>query len=223
MEINKSDLESIIKEHYEAFHPEFVVTPRILEKLVLLFDDGLKKTSELSLEQVKQSICSYLEKDNVIMFVSDRQPVDLNIPEVVKSSVNAYFEESLKNYDVIAIFRASNAKSDSHLFSVIAKKKEPSRYFTGNYACWSSWNQSKETLNYGHYDIETLDSAMSILNEMFYDISDNKEFGPMKLPFYYNEELVDFKNDKLVETIKKESVVEPTQNAIVDFRKHTRR
>lgn len=210
MEVSKEELKNIVLEHYEENHPEFVITPRILDKLIIVLNDGLKKHVNYKDYQINSSIDSFLEKESVLMFINERQPLDLMIPEEVQLSVSNYFKEHLEGYDLVGIFRSSNAKDDSYLYSVIGKKKIASSYFNGEWACWSSWNQITESLNFGHYNIESIDDAIMILNERFYDISDEKDSGILNLPFYYNEELVEFKDNKLTPN-------EENKNNIVAF------
>lgn len=40
------------------------------------------------------------------------------------------------------------------MFKVVACKKEPDVWGNDNmWACWTSWNEATESLNYGHYNL----------------------------------------------------------------------
>ena len=84
----------------------------------------------------------------------------------VLNDVKKYFAESssLKNYQVLNVFSASNHPDDDYLFMVTAKKEN------GTYACWTCWNQSRKVLNFGHYDLETEKVAENILEGFYSDI-----------------------------------------------------
>ena len=83
------------------------------------------------------------------------------IPEEVIIHIQEYFKEKLPNYDVVKVRRISWHKDDSHLFMVAAKKK------TGSYAVWTSWNESTQSLNYGHYDLADIESCERIMDEFY--------------------------------------------------------
>ena len=228
MKINKDFILDCITEHYKAFHPEFVITPRISNTLLMIFDDGFSNTErKLSKEETKSRIKDYLEKENVIMFVADRQPSDLGITEEVKSSVFQYFENHLPQYDVAAIFHKSNAASDNYLYSVIGKRKESSKYFDDDYACWSSWNQSTESLNFGHYNL-SLENALNVLEDNFLDCTNN-EFNDNKIfsmSYYFNDNLVQCVDNKLVaidDENKSKGMISSDEADIVKFANHSRR
>lgn len=83
------------------------------------------------------------------------------IPEEVIIHIQEYFKEKLPNYDVVKVRRKSWHKDDSHLFMVAAKKN------TGSYAVWTSWNESTQSLNYGHYDLADIESCEQIMDEFY--------------------------------------------------------
>ena len=86
--------------------------------------------------------------------------------EVVVHVVN-YFdtESSLQNYVPVLITRASEHPDDAYLYHVIAKRND------GKYACWTSWNESTQSLNFGHYDLESEDEALAILDEHYHRLT----------------------------------------------------
>lgn len=67
----------------------------------------------------------------------------------VYKNVRSYFERELKNYEVILVRQ--------NLYRVIAQNK-----ITGKYAVWTCWNESTQSLNFGHYDL-TKETAIDIL------------------------------------------------------------
>ena len=78
----------------------------------------------------------------------------------VIANINNYFEKSCLDYRVVKIFRKTNHKDDWYLYVVIAKNTT-----TGKYAVWTSWNEATKSLNYGHYEIETIEDCIEIAKE----------------------------------------------------------
>lgn len=89
-----------------------------------------------------------------------------NVPDSVIKNIEQYFETYLPHYDVVKVMRKSTHPLDSYLFMVIGKKQlDP--YKTGEYAYWTCWNNETQSLNYGHYDIETYAKALEGASEYF--------------------------------------------------------
>lgn len=84
------------------------------------------------------------------------------IPQNVTESIQRYFQEKLPNYEVVKVRRKSWHKDDSHLFMVAAKKS------TGSYAVWTSWNESTQSLNYGHYDLADIETCEWVMDEYYH-------------------------------------------------------
>lgn len=90
------------------------------------------------------------------------------ISKEVLTNVLNYFSENLPHFSVVEIRRASEHPDDSYLYMVIAKRKEnPFPGIMGDYSCWTSWNESTQSLNYGHYGLKTLQDAREICQEKF--------------------------------------------------------
>lgn len=88
-----------------------------------------------------------------------------NAPKEVHEHVVSYFKnESLGNrYDTSAIeaFVGGDKEiGDGHLFLVMAKEKS-----SDGYGCWTCWNDSVKSLNYGHYDLKNREEAIEILEK----------------------------------------------------------
>lgn len=90
------------------------------------------------------------------------------VSEEVKKEVKSYFEEQLPNYEVVKVIRKSNHPDDHYLYEVAAKKKNADEY-----ACWTSYNSSITggSLNYGHYNLVSLEVCDEIMSEYFHDIT----------------------------------------------------
>lgn len=89
-----------------------------------------------------------------------------NIDVTVVKNVNDYLKDkdnSLSNYELIDVCPKSNHPDDSYLYMVTAKNVE-----TGKYAVWTSWNESMQSLNYGHYGLEESE-VEEVINEFFHN------------------------------------------------------
>ena len=49
-----------------------------------------------------------------------------------------------------------------HLFMVSAKKSN------GTYALWTSWNEFSQSLNHGHYDLQSAEECEKIFAEFYF-------------------------------------------------------
>lgn len=90
--------------------------------------------------------------------------MDINLSEA-REHVEFYFKENLPQYTVLEIRRKSSHPDDSYLFMVSAKKDD------GTYAVWSSWNESTQSLNHGHYNIKSLEDCEKLIIEHVDDTS----------------------------------------------------
>ena len=89
-----------------------------------------------------------------------------SVPEYVKENIVEYFSKNLNDYEVKEILRASDHPNDSYLYMVIARRKvDDTKYRTGNWACWTCWNESTQSLNFGHTWLESYEVAKSICNK----------------------------------------------------------
>lgn len=91
--------------------------------------------------------------------------VEENIKGAVFYNIEEYFRENNMNYTTFEIFKKSNHPSDDYLFMVIAVNLE-----TLNYAVWTMWNDDRQLLSHGHYDIESLDDCLEIIETHTYKI-----------------------------------------------------
>lgn len=87
-----------------------------------------------------------------------------------KSEVPSGVIENIKNYlernnlgEFIKAVRMSDHPDDSFLYGVIAKKND-------DYSCWTCWNETTQTLNYGHYNMVSEEVCSEILMENFHRI-----------------------------------------------------
>ena len=92
-----------------------------------------------------------------------------DVPQEVVKSVNEYFSLELPLFIVEEVTRHSNHPADHYLYHVLARKAAGKD--EGTYSCWTSWNQSTKSLNYGHYHIETREEAQRILDEFYYMVT----------------------------------------------------
>lgn len=82
--------------------------------------------------------------------------------EQVIQNVEEYFKEHLPQYSVLKVVKKSNHKDDAYLYMVSAKKSDDT------YAVWTSWNESTQSLNYGHYDLKSEEDCNKIFEEFYY-------------------------------------------------------
>lgn len=193
-ELLKDEIASYIKEN--GFAESYSIYDLLEGSMQRLAND-----KQLDLENVEQ-IRAYLNHHVVRKFIEDRQPVVSPVPDAVITEINQYFSDpsnSLQNFTPIEAYRSSNARSDQHLYGVIAKHKD------GTYACWSSFNTSLHSMNSGHYGVSKGD-AVNILKNNFFDVTDNPED-----PHKYGME-----NSKVEISQDKESEI---QNNIARFRR----
>lgn len=81
----------------------------------------------------------------------------------ILQQVSLYFRENLPKYDVLKVRRKSYHPDDAHLYMVSARKAD------GTYAVWTCWNQKTESLNYGHYGLQSEEDCEKIMDEFYYD------------------------------------------------------
>jgi hypothetical protein len=94
------------------------------------------------------------------------------VSEKVKENVKKYLEENNLG-ELVDVMRASDHPDDEYLYHVIAKKPNTHKYFHNgewNYSCWTSWNETTQGLNYGHYQLKSEEVAREICAEFFHRI-----------------------------------------------------
>lgn len=171
-EMNLDEMKQYVKTFYRNFDESIVCTSRWVD---ILAKTVCQIAKEQRLDNEPQCIESLLKKESTLKFIAEREPNVEVVPEVVFTDVVKYFEQYLPHIEPLSICRISNHPQDAHLYAVIGKQKN------NNYACWTSWDQKRETMNYGHYDLTSKEVAFSIISEKFNDITDELEkYGPEK-------------------------------------------
>ena len=76
-------------------------------------------------------------------------------PQVYKN-VRSYLSagHGVGNYNLVSV---RQKLTETYLYRVMAQNKT-----TGEYAVWTSWNETTQSLNFGHYNL-SLEDAMDIL------------------------------------------------------------
>ena len=95
------------------------------------------------------------------------------VSESVKENVKKYLQKENLG-ELVDVMRASEYLVDDYLYHVIARKPNVQKYFHDgewNYSCWTSWNETTQSLNYGHYNIKTEEDAREICGEFFNSLS----------------------------------------------------
>ena len=74
----------------------------------------------------------------------------------VYKNVRSYFSagHGVENYNLVSVRKKL---TETYLYRVMAQHKT-----TGKYAVWTCWNESTQSLNFGHYNLN-LEDAMDIL------------------------------------------------------------
>lgn len=80
----------------------------------------------------------------------------IEAPSKVYKNVRSYFAvgHGVENYDLISVRQKI---TEDYLYRVMAKNR-----IVNKYAVWTCWNESTQSLNFGHYNLN-LDDAMDIL------------------------------------------------------------
>lgn len=87
--------------------------------------------------------------------------MDMRINKV-RENVELYFKKHLPEYTVLEIRKKSYHPADSYLWMVSAKKED------GTYAVWTAWNESTQSLNYGHYHLKSIEACEAVFEEFYY-------------------------------------------------------
>lgn len=118
-----------------------------------------------------------------------------NIDIAVVKNVNDYLKDkdnSLSNYELVDVCPKSNHPADSYLYMVTAKN-----VVTGEYAVWTSWNETMQSLNYGHYGLEESE-VEEVINTFFHNAYEAYGITAEKARDlnYVNEVLAQVKKEK---------------------------
>ena len=95
------------------------------------------------------------------------------VPQEVKENVKKYLEKNNLG-ELLDVMRHSDHPDDNYLYHVIARKPNVNKYFHNgdwNYSMWTCWNEDVQSLNYGHYDLESEEDARELHKKFFYRIS----------------------------------------------------
>lgn len=103
-----------------------------------------------------------IEVDDQFMKIADY--TDIGVSDKVKDNVRKYVAVHLPQYKVYEVYHKSNHDDDNYLYMVEAYRKEN----CNNYVVWTSWNESTQSLNHGHYDL-TKEQVKEVLKENFFD------------------------------------------------------
>lgn len=88
--------------------------------------------------------------------------MEINLNEV-KEHVELYFKKYLPQYTVLEIRQKSYHPEDNYLYMVSAGKKD------STYAFWSSWNERLQTLDHGHYSLQSVEDCEKLFEEFYYE------------------------------------------------------
>ena len=94
------------------------------------------------------------------------------VPNEVRENVKKYLEKENLG-ELVDVMRASDHPLDHFLYHVIARKPNTSKIFHNeewDYSCWTSWNETSQSLNFGHYHMSTEEKAREVCEEYFYRI-----------------------------------------------------
>ena len=80
----------------------------------------------------------------------------------VKGHVELYFKKYLPEYIVLEIRRKSYHPDDDYLWMVSAEKED------GTYAVWTAWNESSHSLNFGHYNLKSIEDCEKVFEEFYF-------------------------------------------------------
>lgn len=85
----------------------------------------------------------------------------LNVPEQVRKNVDKYFAEGhgLANYEPIAVGQYRGHGEAEYIYVVLARQLRG-----GKWAVWTSWNESTQSLNFGHYDLTEQQAMRLFMN-----------------------------------------------------------
>ena len=82
--------------------------------------------------------------------------------EQVKKNVEEYLQKHLPQYKLLEIRKKSAYPEDSYLFMVSAKNEND-----GTFAVWTSWNETIQSLNYGHYNLQSIEECEKVFDEFY--------------------------------------------------------
>ena len=95
--------------------------------------------------------------------INMRVEATIFISEETLSRVNKYMERHKMNYRAYALSKEENGNI------VVIGKKLHNQYpqYCGDYGVWTCWNDERETLNCGHYDLDEKTANMYLICPSF--------------------------------------------------------
>ena len=153
------------------YSEEFRITPRIINSFSTADKVFIEKGQiKEKVEDIDRLIGFDISKE----FVKNRQPLVSKVSSDVLYDVYDYFRGDMPDVEVYSVARASNHPDDTNLYSVVGRDKRD-----GEFMCWTSWNESTKSLNYGHYGYKDYNACHHIIAEHFNDITDDVvRYGP---------------------------------------------
>lgn len=172
MQMDREEMQGFIHNFFREYDEKLICTKHVLNALAVtvlnMIESGQISGTESELKKL-------LVKESVINFIKERFPMIEEVPQIVQESITRYFHEHFEHFTPTEVCRKSNHPEDAALYAVIAQ------HDNGQYACWTSWHQDRESMNYGHYSLPDRDTAFAIIKENFNDISSEMEkYGPEK-------------------------------------------
>lgn len=166
--MGKRELYQYIKDFYDKNGFEMAITNRICAGLTKA---AMLKFSEDNVvpEGKKDTINDFLLAEKTLSYIKEKQPEISSVPDAVAHMVKEYFQKNLRMYNYLKIFRSSNHPEDNYLYSVLGF------HDNGTFSCWTCFNSRTESLNYGHYGLQTEDMALEILSSYYHDITAEPE------------------------------------------------
>lgn len=95
------------------------------------------------------------------------------VPSEVIENIKKYLERENLG-ELVDVMRASEHPDDWYLYHVIARKLNVNKVFHNeewSYSCWTAWNETTQSLNYGHYNLSSEIAARRICAEYFNALS----------------------------------------------------
>ncbi|MCM1237713.1 MAG: hypothetical protein NC489_47225 [Ruminococcus flavefaciens] len=81
----------------------------------------------------------------------------------IRKHVELYFKRYLPQYTVLEIRKKSYHPADHYLYMVSAKSND------GTFAVWTAWNETSQSLNFGHYNLKSMEECEKVFKEFYYN------------------------------------------------------
>ena len=142
------------------------------------------------------------EPTRVISSKLERNDVSFDVWESIQKYLNEEFKlaNGMPKYELQYICRASNHPDEKYKYQVIASDR-----LNNSWACWTSWNQNREVLNNGHYDLDSFISAKNILNQHYWYREYQGRGEDVPIEISDNTAAIDMVADYLVSEFDEES------------------